>query len=67
MVGVQITRIQPDDVDGLTELVQTETYCPEKVVEDWARLREQMDEDVPVGDLTRTLRHAGAIAIRTYE
>lgn len=41
--------------------------CPEKVVEDWARLREQMDEDVPVGDLTRTLKHAGASAIRTHE
>ncbi|SMX77773.1 hypothetical protein BSP239C_01130 [Brevibacterium sp. 239c] len=41
--------------------------CPEEVVEDWARLRQQMDEDVPVGDLTRTLKHAGASAIRTHE
>lgn len=41
--------------------------CPEGVVEDWARLRQQMDEDVPVGDLTRTLKHAGASAIRTHE
>ena len=41
--------------------------CPDEVVEDWARLREQMDEDVPVGDLTRTLKHASANAIRTHE
>lgn len=41
--------------------------CPDEAVEDWARLRQQMDEDVPVGDLTRTLKHAGADAIRTHE
>lgn len=41
--------------------------CPDEAVEDWARLREQMDEDVPVGELTRTLKHAGASAIRTHE
>lgn len=41
--------------------------CPDEAVEDWARLRRQMDEDVPVGDLTRTLKHVGASAIRTHE
>ena len=41
--------------------------CPDEVVEDWVRLREQMDEDVPVGDLTRILKHASADAIRTHE
>lgn len=41
--------------------------CPDEAVEDWAKLRQQMDEDVPVGDLTRTLKHAGASAIRTHE
>ena len=41
--------------------------CPDEVVSDWAGLRRQMDEDVPVGDLTRTLKHVGADAIRTHE
>ncbi|MDN6746361.1 MAG: GNAT family N-acetyltransferase [Brevibacterium sp.] len=41
--------------------------CPDEALEDWARLRQQMDEDVPVGDLTRTLKHAGTDAIRTHE
>lgn len=41
--------------------------CPEEVVEDWAMLRVQMDEDVPVGDLTRSTRHADTAAIRSHE
>lgn len=41
--------------------------CPEDVLDDWARLREQMDEDVPVGDLTRTVNHASTAAIRSHE
>lgn len=41
--------------------------CPEEIVEDWAGLREQMDEDVPLGDLTRHLKHADANALRTHE
>ncbi|GAA1870797.1 GNAT family N-acetyltransferase [Brevibacterium marinum] len=41
--------------------------CPDDMIEDWAGLRRQMDEDVPVGDLTRTLKYAGADAIRTHE
>ncbi|WP_413336292.1 N-acetyltransferase family protein [Brevibacterium sp. GP-SGM9] len=41
--------------------------CPEEVLEDWAMLRVQMDEDVPVGDLTRSTRHADTAAIRSHE
>jgi mycothiol synthase len=41
--------------------------CPEEVLESWTRLREQMDEDVPVGDLTRTVSHASTAAIRSHE
>lgn len=41
--------------------------CPEELVESWARLRRQMDEDVPLGDLTRSDHHADVAAIRTYE
>lgn len=41
--------------------------CPEDLVESWARLRRQMDEDVPLGDLTRSDHHADVAAIRTYE
>lgn len=41
--------------------------CPDAVLESWAGLREQMDEDVPVGDLTRTLNHASTAAIRSHE
>ncbi|WP_166970234.1 GNAT family N-acetyltransferase [Brevibacterium atlanticum] len=41
--------------------------CPEEVLESWTRLREQMDEDVPVGDLTRSVSHASTAAIRSHE
>ncbi|WP_436326689.1 GNAT family N-acetyltransferase [Brevibacterium sp. FAM 27836] len=41
--------------------------CPEEVLASWTRLREQMDEDVPVGDLTRTVSHASTAAIRSHE
>ncbi|MBR7512842.1 hypothetical protein KC219_22045, partial [Mycobacterium tuberculosis] len=41
--------------------------CPAELVESWARLRRQMDEDVPLGDLTRSDHHADVAAIRTYE
>jgi mycothiol synthase len=41
--------------------------CPEEVLESWTLLREQMDEDVPVGDLTRTVSHASTAAIRSHE
>lgn len=41
--------------------------CPDEVLRAWTMLREQMDEDVPVGDLTRTLKHADTDAIRTHE
>ncbi|UVI37002.1 N-acetyltransferase [Brevibacterium spongiae] len=41
--------------------------CPEDILEDWTRLREQMDEDVPLGDLTRVVSHAGTAAIRSHE
>ncbi|WP_181274636.1 GNAT family N-acetyltransferase [Brevibacterium oceani] len=41
--------------------------CPEEVLESWTRLREQMDEDVPVGDLTRPVTHASTAAIRSHE
>ena len=41
--------------------------CPEEVLESWTQLRAQMDEDVPVGDLTRTAAHASTAAIRSHE
>lgn len=41
--------------------------CPEEVLESWTQLREQMDEDVPVGELTRTATHASTAAIRSHE
>lgn len=41
--------------------------CPEEVLESWTQLREQMDEDVPVGDLTRIVSHASTAAIRSHE
>lgn len=41
--------------------------CPEEVLESWTQLREQMDEDVPVGDLTRSVSHASTAAIRSHE
>ncbi|MGO1347858.1 MAG: GNAT family N-acetyltransferase [Brevibacterium aurantiacum] len=56
--------IDPDPNVSITSWIGG---CPDEAVEDWARLRQQMDEDVPVGDLTRTLKHAGADAIRTHE
>ena len=41
--------------------------CDEENLDSWARLRAQMDEDVPAGDLTRVAKHADAKAIRCHE
>src|SRR5699024_1491688 len=41
--------------------------CDEENLDSWARLRAQMDEDVPAGGLTRVAKHADAKAIRCYE
>lgn len=58
------TTVRPDPDWTITSWIG---MCPEDLVEAWARLRTQMDEDVPLGDLTRPDHHADVAAIRTHE
>lgn len=41
--------------------------CPDEVLDDWARLRAHMSEDVPMGDLTRSAAQADVEAVRRNE
>ncbi|QYG12300.1 MULTISPECIES: GNAT family N-acetyltransferase [Microbacterium] len=41
--------------------------CPDELLDDWARLRAHMSEDVPMGDLTRTPAPADVAAVRRNE
>ncbi|MFK3677274.1 GNAT family N-acetyltransferase [Microbacterium sp. NPDC090218] len=41
--------------------------CPDEVLEDWARLRSRMSDEVPMGDLTRTAVRADVDAVRRNE
>lgn len=38
--------------------------CPEDVIEEWARLTTQMEEDVPLGDLTRPAARSDVASVR---
>lgn len=58
------TEIRPDPEWSIFSWIG---MCPEEHLDSWARLREQMDEDVPLGDLTRTVNHADVAAIRSHE
>ncbi|MGO1286782.1 MAG: GNAT family N-acetyltransferase, partial [Brachybacterium sp.] len=41
--------------------------CPDNVLEDWARLTTQMEEDVPMGDLTRRASRGDVESVRRGE
>lgn len=41
--------------------------CPDDVIEDWARLTTQMEEDVPMGELTRPATRSDVDAVRRNE
>ncbi|APX33471.1 hypothetical protein BH708_12935 [Brachybacterium sp. P6-10-X1] len=41
--------------------------CPEDVIEEWARLTTQMEEDVPMGDLTRPATRSDVDSVRRGE
>ncbi|MBP2380738.1 GNAT family N-acetyltransferase [Brachybacterium sacelli] len=41
--------------------------CPEGVIEEWARLTTQMEEDVPLGDLTRPAARSDVAGVRRSE
>lgn len=58
------TEVHPDPDWSIVSWIG---MCPEELVEAWATLRKQMDEDVPLGALTRTDHHADVAAIRSHE
>jgi GNAT superfamily N-acetyltransferase len=41
--------------------------CPDEALDDWARLRSRMSDEVPLGDLTRTTVRADTEAVRRNE
>lgn len=41
--------------------------CPDDLIEDWARLTTQMEEDVPMGDLTRRASRSDVDSVRSGE
>lgn len=41
--------------------------CPDDVIEDWTRLTTQMEEDVPMGDLTRPATRSDVSSVRRSE
>ncbi|MDN5688887.1 MAG: GNAT family N-acetyltransferase [Brachybacterium sp.] len=41
--------------------------CPEDVIEEWTRLTTQMEEDVPLGDLTRPAARSDVDSVRREE
>lgn len=53
----------PSDV----EILSWVGACPDEVLDDWARLRAHMSEDVPMGDLTRSATQADVEAVRRNE
>jgi mycothiol synthase len=65
--------IATDELDALdrpNSCVQTFSWSgpvPDDLAVDWARLQTQMQEDVPMGDLTRTVRASDIRAVRDHE
>lgn len=49
------------------EVVSWVGACPDALLADWARLRTDMSDDVPMGDLTRTAAAADVAAVRRNE
>ncbi|MFJ6533326.1 GNAT family N-acetyltransferase [Microbacterium sp. NPDC091662] len=78
-VGVRESRqvvdlpLPPGTLDSLpgppsdVEVVSWVGACPPRLLNGWARLRTHMSEDVPMGDLTRTVVPADIDAVRRNE
>lgn len=49
------------------EVISWVDACPEELLDDWARLRAHMSDDVPMGDLTRTAAPVDVAAVRRNE
>lgn len=72
---VQLLRLplDPAALDALErprERVTTRSWvgaCPDDVVDDWARLADQMNEDVPMGTLTRVVKASDRDSVRRNE
>lgn len=65
-VDLEILRGQRVDAPGV-EVRSWTGACPDDVIEDWARLTTQMEEDVPMGDLTRPASRSDVDSVRRGE
>ena len=61
---LSLTGLELPRVDGAEELVFFVGPCPPQYEAEWARMRTQMNEDVPTGDLTLTARTIDVERIR---
>lgn len=64
LTGLELTGLELPRVDGAEDLVSFVGPCPPRYEAEWARMRTQMNEDVPTGALTVTARKIDVERIR---
>lgn len=62
--GLRLTGLELPRVEGAEELVSFVGPCPTQYEAEWARMRTQVNEDVPTGGLTLTARTIDVERIR---
>lgn len=66
-VDIGALRTQHGGTAAGVEVKSWTGACPEDVIEDWTRLTTQMEEDVPMGDLTRPASRSDVDSVRRGE